>query len=57
MNMGLTAEKLFSQTDFTKEDMDRWGVRSHQLASKAIRRVFSRVKSCPSKPSKQTERS
>ncbi len=35
MNMGLTAEKLFSQTDFTKEDMDKWGVRSHQLASKA----------------------
>lgn len=35
LNMGLTAEKLFSQTDFTREDMDRWGVRSHQLASKA----------------------
>ena len=35
MNMGLTAEKLFSQTDFTKEDMDRWGVRAHQLAAKA----------------------
>jgi acetyl-CoA acyltransferase len=35
MNMGLTAEKLFSQTDFTKEDMDKWGVRSHQLAAKA----------------------
>ena len=35
MNMGLTAEKLFSQTDFTKEDMDRWGVRSHQYAAKA----------------------
>jgi acetyl-CoA C-acetyltransferase len=35
MNMGLTAEKLFSQTDFTKEDMDSWGARSHQLASKA----------------------
>ncbi len=35
LNMGLTAEKLFSQTDFTKEDMDRWGVRSHQLAAKA----------------------
>ncbi len=35
MNMGLTAEKLFTQTDFTKEDMDRWGVRSHQLAAKA----------------------
>ena len=35
MNMGLTAEKLFSQTDFTKEDMDKWGVRSHNLAEKA----------------------
>lgn len=35
MNMGLTAEKLFSQTNFTKDDMDRWGVRSHQLAAKA----------------------
>jgi acetyl-CoA acyltransferase len=35
MNMGLTAEKLFSQRNFTKEDLDRWGVRSHQLASKA----------------------
>jgi len=35
MNMGLTAEKLFSQTDFTKEDMDKWGVRSHQLAAQA----------------------
>jgi len=35
MNMGLTAEKLFSQTDFTKEDMDKWGVRSHNLAAKA----------------------
>jgi len=35
LNMGFTAEKLFSQTDLTREDMDRWGVRSHQLASKA----------------------
>jgi acetyl-CoA acyltransferase len=35
LNMGLTAEKLFSQTEFTKEDMDRWGARSHQLAAKA----------------------
>jgi acetyl-CoA C-acetyltransferase len=35
MNMGLTAEKLFSQTDFTKEDMDRWGARAHQRAAKA----------------------
>ena len=35
MTMGLTAEKLFSQTDFTKEDLDKWGARSHQRASKA----------------------
>ncbi|MBU4275886.1 MAG: acetyl-CoA C-acetyltransferase [Proteobacteria bacterium] len=35
VNMGLTAEKLFSQTDFTREDLDRWGIRSHQLAAKA----------------------
>ena len=35
MNMGLTAEKLFAQTDYTKEDMDKWGVRSQQRAAKA----------------------
>ena len=39
-NMGLTAEKLFSQTDFTKEDMDRWGTRSHNLAEKAQQAGF-----------------
>ncbi|NCO60136.1 MAG: acetyl-CoA C-acyltransferase [Deltaproteobacteria bacterium CG_4_8_14_3_um_filter_51_11] len=40
MNMGLTAEKLFSQTGFTKDDMDRWGVRAHQLAAKAQKEGF-----------------
>ena len=40
MNMGLTAEKLFAQTDYTKEDMDQWGVRSHQLASQAQKDGF-----------------
>jgi acetyl-CoA C-acetyltransferase len=35
INMGLTAEKLFSQTKFTREELDRWGVRSHQRAAKA----------------------
>jgi len=39
-NMGLTAEKLFSQRQFTKEEMDRWGVRAHQLASKAQKEGF-----------------
>jgi acetyl-CoA C-acetyltransferase len=36
VNMGLTAEKLFEQTDFTRDDMDRWALRSHQLAAKAL---------------------
>jgi len=35
MNMGLTAEKLFALSGFTKEDMDKWGVRSHRLAAQA----------------------
>jgi acetyl-CoA C-acetyltransferase len=39
-NMGLTAEKLFTQRGFTKEDMDRWGARSHRLASKAYKEGF-----------------
>jgi acetyl-CoA C-acetyltransferase len=33
MNMGLTAEKLFKQTDFTKEDMDKWAVRTAGISS------------------------
>jgi acetyl-CoA acyltransferase len=40
VSMGLTAEKLYSQTDITKEDMDRWGTRSHQLAAKAQKEGF-----------------
>jgi acetyl-CoA C-acetyltransferase len=40
VNMGLTAEKLHSRTDFTREEMDRWGVRSHQRAAKAMAEGF-----------------
>jgi acetyl-CoA acyltransferase len=40
MNMGLTAEKLFAQNDFTREDLDEWGVRSHQLAAQAQKAGF-----------------
>jgi acetyl-CoA acyltransferase len=40
MNMGLTAEKLFKQSGFTKEDMDRWGTRAHNLAAKAQKEGF-----------------
>ncbi|MHC1592325.1 MAG: acetyl-CoA C-acetyltransferase, partial [Candidatus Helarchaeales archaeon] len=36
INMGLTAEKLFSMGGFTKEQMDEWAVRSHELAVKAL---------------------
>jgi acetyl-CoA C-acetyltransferase len=40
MNMGLTAEKLFAQNDFTREDLDKWGARSHQLAAEARKNGF-----------------
>ena len=40
MNMGLTAEKLFSKSQFTKEDMDRWGTRAHQRAAQAQKEGF-----------------
>jgi acetyl-CoA acyltransferase len=40
MNMGLTAEKLFARTDYTKADMDKWGLRSHRLAAKAQKAGF-----------------
>lgn len=41
MSMGLTAEKLFEEANkeglnITKEDMDRWGVRAHNLAEKSL---------------------
>jgi len=35
MNMGLTAEKLFAETNFTREDLDRWAERSHRLTVSA----------------------
>ncbi len=40
LNMGLTAQKLFSLTDFTRRDMDEWAFRSHQLAAKAQKQGF-----------------
>ncbi len=40
MNMGLTAEKLLIQSGLTREDMDKWAVRSHQLAAKARAQGF-----------------
>ncbi len=40
MNMGLTAEKLLKHTDFTREDMDNWALRSHQRAALALEEGF-----------------
>lgn len=39
-NMGITAEKLFSLGDFSKEELDQWAKRSHDLASTAQRDGF-----------------
>lgn len=46
-NMGLTAEKLFSQRGFSKEEMDRWGTRAHQLASRAQKEGFFKEEILP----------
>jgi acetyl-CoA acetyltransferase family protein len=44
INMGLTAEKLFLEASekygITKEDMDKWGLRSHELAANAVDKGF-----------------
>ena len=40
ITMGLTAEKLFSQAEFTREDMDKWALRSHQMAAVALKEGF-----------------
>jgi acetyl-CoA acyltransferase len=40
LSMGLTAQKLFAQTDFTRKDMDEWAARSHNLAEKAQNEGF-----------------
>jgi acetyl-CoA acyltransferase len=40
LNMGLTAQKLLVQSGLTREDMDKWSLRSHQLAAKAQAQGF-----------------
>jgi len=40
MNMGLTAEKLLKHTSFTRDDMDRWSLGSHQRAARALAEGF-----------------
>ncbi len=39
--MGLTAETLFEMAGYlTKEDLDKWSLRSHQLAAKALKEGY-----------------
>jgi acetyl-CoA C-acetyltransferase len=38
--MGLTAERLFERTDLTRDELDRWALRSHELAMKAREEGF-----------------
>jgi acetyl-CoA C-acetyltransferase len=40
LNMGLTAEKLFEMSGLSREDLDRWALRSHELAAKAQEEGF-----------------
>jgi acetyl-CoA acyltransferase len=40
LNMGLTAQKLLLQSGLSREDMDKWSARSHQLAAKAQEEGF-----------------
>jgi acetyl-CoA C-acetyltransferase len=40
MNMGLTAEKLAAQAGITREEMDKWAKRSHELAAKGQKEGF-----------------
>jgi len=44
VSMGLTAEKLFAKwkdkLGWTKRDLDEWGVRSHKLASEALKKGY-----------------
>jgi acetyl-CoA C-acetyltransferase len=47
VNMGLTAEKLFAKGGFTRDDMDRWAVRSHQRAAKAQSEGFFKEEILP----------
>ncbi len=39
-NMGLTAEKLAAEINMSRERMDQWGTRAHNLAEKAIDEGF-----------------
>jgi len=45
--MGLTAEKLAEEANISREEMDRWSLRSHQLAWKAIQEGYFKEEILP----------
>lgn len=47
IQMGLTAEKLVGQTGFSREDMDKWALRSHNKAAKALEEGFLKEEIMP----------
>lgn len=40
MNMGVTAENLFSESSLSREDLDAWSLRSHLRAAEAMENGF-----------------
>ena len=40
MNMGLTAEKLWKYAGISREEMDKWSLRSHQRATRALKEGY-----------------
>jgi acetyl-CoA C-acetyltransferase len=46
-NMGFTAQKLQELAGFTREQMDKWSLRSHQLAAKAQKEGFFKEEILP----------
>jgi acetyl-CoA acyltransferase len=46
-NMGFTAQKLQELSGFTREEMDKWAMRSHQLAAQAQKEGFFRDEILP----------
>ncbi|MGP3667819.1 MAG: acetyl-CoA C-acetyltransferase [Candidatus Bathyarchaeota archaeon] len=47
ISMGLTAEKLAEESHISKEEMDRWSLRSHQLAAKAYEEGYFKEEIIP----------
>ena len=40
LNMGLTAEKLAEKSGISRQEMDRWSVRSHEFSTKSLEEGF-----------------